>query len=1220
MITFAPKLNEVDMSKFVRGFFSMRMMALGLIILLFAIAVATFLESIYDIQTAKIIIYNGLWFELLLVYLGISLIVNIFHYKMWAREKIAMLMFHLSFIIILIGAGVTRYVGFEGVMQLPEPDAQTGVLRPVDYIFSADPRIKIFIENKYVEETLFLSEVVKSKFDVDFKFPEKNKKINVELVDFQSKRIDSLIVNDTISNYVINIVTGGNESNYLAPGDFMMIGNIPLSFEKKDLMPGGIEVYKINGKMMFKTGMPMRYLPMSEMQKIRQLGIDVPDSMYMNVPVDTLVPFNLTTLYYIDEQSFVFKEIVNHAKMMRVSSGKKDVGSDYVTFRITDGKDVKMVTIAGTPIIPSIAKEERFTFNGLLYSFQYGAVPIRLPFSVACNDFTLSKYPGSTAPSSFESVVTVLDPRNDKEKTQRIFMNNVMDYNGFRFFQSSYFPDETGTVLSVNSDWWGTMITYVGYLMMSIGMLLSLFAPVGRFKELNGKLKKISKNRAKAGIISMFVLFSGITFGQHNDNDYHVHEDGTRHKNSEHAEVPEGYHQHEDGTVHRNDAHSQSGIEEGYHQHDDGTIHKNDEHLQAPTHSQPKPPAMATFMSEAHSDKLAYLMVQDYEGRIVPFHTLCDQLLRKIHRNNKFTDGDHTYNAVQTILSIHMGPDAWFDKKIIYVPKVLRESLGLNKNHETIVGGGTYASFIDLLTDDQKDFRLADEYELAHRKLDKEKGEFDKQLIKLVERFQVFSEIQLWQYMRMIPVRNDKADTWFTPFAQESSANEKELYELSISYFTTLSESIGTKDFSQADNVLAKFLSLQRTVAGKVAPPASKIKMEVSYNKMNIFKNAQNSYFLFGFVLLIIFLIRILSNAGGKEGKGIRLVKRIFTVLIAIIFVYHGAGLAMRWYISGHAPWSNGYEAVVFIAWITVIAGFIFSKKNPVILAATCILAYCMLFVTDMNILDPEITPLVPVLKSYWLMIHVAIITGSYGFLGLGAILGLINLLLYIFRNKKNGKVITWNINELTYVSEMTITIGLFMLTIGTFLGGVWANESWGRYWGWDPKETWALVSVLVYAVLLHLRFIPALKSKFIFNVVSFWSYAAILFTFFGVNFYLVGLHSYAQGDGLGEFPFGVIVATVLFYAFTEFASLKNKRYSTSAEKINLSYFLRKIVITSSIFIVIYLLFVLLKVINWNEAIDVAWKTVAVIAVTNLLLFIYQMISPNKYEEVSEEF
>jgi cytochrome c-type biogenesis protein CcsB len=253
----------------------------------------------------------------------------------------------------------------------------------------------------------------------------------------------------------------------------------------------------------------------------------------------------------------------------------------------------------------------------------------------------------------------------------------------------------------------------------------------------------------------------------------------------------------------------------------------------------------------------------------------------------------------------------------------------------------------------------------------------------------------------------------------------------------------------------------------------------------------------------------------------------------------------MRWYISGHAPWSNGYEAVIFIAWVTMLAGFLFSKKNEIVLPGTAILAAMMIIVSEMNLLNPQITPLVPVLKSYWLMIHVAIITGSYGFLGLACILGLLNLVLYIFRGDTNGKVVTRNISELTYISEMTMTIGVFMLTVGTFLGGVWANESWGRYWGWDPKETWALVSVLVYAIILHLRYIPGLKSKFVFNVVSFWGYSAILFTFFGVNFMLVGLHSYAQGDGLGKFPLWLTLLIIFFVLFTALAAIMNYIYNS---------------------------------------------------------------------------
>ncbi|MEC9209913.1 MAG: cytochrome c biogenesis protein CcsA, partial [Bacteroidota bacterium] len=154
-----------------------------------------------------------------------------------------------------------------------------------------------------------------------------------------------------------------------------------------------------------------------------------------------------------------------------------------------------------------------------------------------------------------------------------------------------------------------------------------------------------------------------------------------------------------------------------------------------------------------------------------------------------------------------------------------------------------------------------------------------------------------------------------------------------------------------------------------------------------------------------------------------------------------------------------------------------------------------------------------PVLKSYWLMIHVAIITASYGFFSLGAILGLIALWLIIFTSSTNKFKLRKTLTELTIINEKTLEIGLFMLTIGTFLGGVWANESWGRYWGWDPKETWALVSVLIYAFVLHMRFIPFLRSQLIFNTVSMFAIWTIIMTYFGVNYYLSGLHSYAAGD-----------------------------------------------------------------------------------------------------------
>ena len=142
-----------------------------------------------------------------------------------------------------------------------------------------------------------------------------------------------------------------------------------------------------------------------------------------------------------------------------------------------------------------------------------------------------------------------------------------------------------------------------------------------------------------------------------------------------------------------------------------------------------------------------------------------------------------------------------------------------------------------------------------------------------------------------------------------------------------------------------------------------------------------------------------------------------------------------------------------------------------------------------------------------------------------------------ILQTKKNKGHLNLTLKELTFINEMTITVGLFMLSIGTFLGGVWANESWGRYWGWDPKETWALASMLVYIFVLHMRFIPKLKSMYAFNLASLVAFSSIIMTYFGVNFYLSGLHSYAAGDPMPipDFvPYSIIIvfitASLAFY------------------------------------------------------------------------------------------
>jgi cytochrome c-type biogenesis protein CcsB len=242
-------------------------------------------------------------------------------------------------------------------------------------------------------------------------------------------------------------------------------------------------------------------------------------------------------------------------------------------------------------------------------------------------------------------------------------------------------------------------------------------------------------------------------------------------------------------------------------------------------------------------------------------------------------------------------------------------------------------------------------------------------------------------------------------------------------------------------------------------------------------------------------------------------------------------GLIARWYISGHAPWSDAYESMIYVGWATMFFTLAFDRKSKLTVASGTFVAAMILMIAHWNWMDPAIANLQPVLNSYWLMIHVAVIVASYGPFTLGMVLGLVSLILILLSNKENKARMELHIKEITYINELALTVGLVMLTIGNFLGGQWANESWGRYWGWDPKETWALISIMVYAFVIHARFVPALRGKWIFNLMSIIAFYSIMMTYFGVNFYLTGKHSYASGDKVvtpNEFYYSLVFLGIL--------------------------------------------------------------------------------------------
>ena len=413
--------------------------------------------------------------------------------------------------------------------------------------------------------------------------------------------------------------------------------------------------------------------------------------------------------------------------------------------------------------------------------------------------------------------------------------------------------------------------------------------------------------------------------------------------------------------------------------------------------------------------------------------------------------------------------------------------------------------------DTEGNYKIASQLEAAYRAA--VPNQFQKDFIEVDKRVNLLYSALEGKIMRIFPIPGDPNNKWVSyPELSEAKFTGKDsLYVKNILplYFQSLRLAQQDNDYAQAENLLESINGFQKKFGSDVLPSEDKVKTEILYNKYDIFKKLYSWYLYAGILFFLILIIQIF-----KSNTIISWLVNGFKIILLMLFILHTGGLAARWFISGHAPWSDAYESMIYVAWSTQFFGLIFGRKSALTMASTAFVAGMILMIAHWNWMDPAIANLQPVLDSYWLMIHVAVIVGSYGPFAIGMIIGLTALLLMIIApNTKNKKKIKLQIKELTVINELTLTVGLIMFTIGNFLGGMWANESWGRYWGWDPKETWALISIMVYALVIHLRLIPGLRGPWIFNLMSVVAFASIMMTYFGVNFYLVGLHSYASGD-----------------------------------------------------------------------------------------------------------
>lgn len=697
--------------------------------------------------------------------------------------------------------------------------------------------------------------------------------------------------------------------------------------------------------------------------------------------------------------------------------------------------------------VDGVMKIREGASSNLIFSTEKNA-EITIPFAVYLKDFELERYYGSRAPSAYNSDVQVRDGNTTLDA--HIYMNHTLSYKGYKFFQTFYDPDEKGTILSVTKDP-GVEVTYVGYALLFLGLILNLFDPKSRFRKLIVQVKSST-------LIVAFLLF---------------------------AQAP---------------LFSQSEYVQNY----------LDEH-----HSK----------SKEVSNAFGKLVVQSRMGRMKPFNTLSQEVLYKLSGKNSLYGMD----AMQVSLGMLSHPSVWKNLPMIQTktPK-LREFIGIPKEQKL-------ASFEDFFEGHR--YKLDAELQKALAMKPSQRGTFENDLIKVDERLSIAFMLYQGVLFKIFPLPNDANHTWLAfeqMFAQLEGVEAEKLQESSTAFIGALFE----RNYDKALSYVNVFSAFQTKYAADIMPTKTHIEVEILFNKLLIFERLTLVYVLLGLVLLMVAFGRVFA----PQKFSTKIDKTLF-VIVASLFIIHTCGLALRWYISGHAPLSDTYESIVYIAWSCLLFCMLFLRRSLFALSGSVMMAGIFMFVAHLGHIDPEITNLVPVLKSFWLSVHVSIITASYGFLALGCALGFFTLILFSFRT--SSKTIA-TIKHLTSINEITLILGLSLLVIGNFLGGVWANESWGRYWGWDPKETWAYISIIVYTIILHVRLVPKLYSHYLFAVLSLLGFASILMTYFGVNFYLAGMHSYATGDPV-PIPSWVYVCTFVV-ALLMIISYKNRQIKEKNE------------------------------------------------------------------------
>ncbi|MBV1888591.1 MAG: cytochrome c biogenesis protein ResB, partial [Urechidicola sp.] len=441
------------MKKFLSILYSTRLTGILFIVFAAAMGIATFIENDYGTQTAKALIYSAWWFEAIMVIFVINFFGNIVKYRLYKKEKWVVLSFHLAFIFIIIGAGITRYVSFEGIMPIIEGESSNIMFSEAIYFDLTAHNDKEQL--KYQSEKVLISAKGTPNYSYSNRF--RDTKFKFDLVEYVPFAKEEFIEDEQGDDYLhfVESTSGSRHDHYIKKGSSQLIHNVLVGYDNEN--NNTIDIISDGESLKLKSIVDGTFFRMAD----KFNGIIVKDSIQN---------LQFLALHQLGGLSFVIPTPNTKGTYKTVKGIRDENPLDKLTFDVTVGDETKQVEVYGGQY--NMENPTQVAVGNLNFRVNYGAKQIELPFHIKLRDFQLENYPGSQSPMSYASEVTVIDPKESFDF--RIFMNNILNYKGYKFFQSSYniTPEYEETRLSVNHDFWGTSITYLGYFMLFLGLIL----------------------------------------------------------------------------------------------------------------------------------------------------------------------------------------------------------------------------------------------------------------------------------------------------------------------------------------------------------------------------------------------------------------------------------------------------------------------------------------------------------------------------------------------------------------------------------------------------------------------------------------------------------------------------------------------------------------------------------------------------------------------------